>query len=274
MTRTRTGEPRTAGFVTWLVLAASFILSADTWHALGQLAGFGDWLSWLMPVAVDGYVTVALILWTAPVPAKVARFARTNTYAGALVGVSAQSSFHALTIYSGTGLDWRVYLAAVVGALPPAVAGLAVHMRSLVRRESALRSTVTERETHRSPIVEVPRPVPPLPLDLPQVAAPITPTTLPAPVPSPEAAPVPTGEPARRARKSAGTSVPRRSFAVTQQAAAAMEAGGMDLPTIALTLGVTERQARNALRAAKTTGGDDQAERVNGAEVEMAGVIA
>lgn len=274
MINPRTGEPRTAGIVTWLVLAASFILSADTWHALGVLAGFGDRLSWLLPVSVDGYVTVALILWTAPVPAKVARFARTNTYAGALVGVSAQSSFHALTIYSASGLDWRVYLAAVVGALPPAVAGLAVHMRSLVRRESTLRSTVTEREPARPPVAPVPVSVPAPPADLPQVTAPIVAPPVPAGVPAVEPAPVAEAEVPKRARKPVGASVPRRPFTVTQQAAAAMEAGGMDVPTIALTLGVTERQARNALRAAKTTGGGDQAERVNGAEVEMAGASA
>ncbi|HEX6970024.1 MAG TPA: hypothetical protein VF174_14615, partial [Micromonosporaceae bacterium] len=31
---------------------------------------------------------------------------------------------------------WQAVLAAIVGALPPAVAGLAVHMRALIRRES------------------------------------------------------------------------------------------------------------------------------------------
>jgi hypothetical protein len=72
----------------------------------------------------------------APVPAKVAAFARKNTYGAAGIGIAAQSAYHLLFTLSTTDEVWRVALAAIVGALPPAVAGLAVHMRSLIRRES------------------------------------------------------------------------------------------------------------------------------------------
>jgi hypothetical protein len=149
---TRSGEPRLAGAVSWLVLGASFGLSASTWVALAELAGFTATytlpagvvarLAWLMPLAVDGYVVVALVMWMAPVPLRVARFARTNTYAAAAIGVLAQSCYHALVTWSVTGVPWRAGLAAVVGALPPAVAGLAVHMRALTRRESGATPTV------------------------------------------------------------------------------------------------------------------------------------
>jgi hypothetical protein len=143
-----TGEPRLASVASWAVLVASFGLSASTWIALARLAGFTDTLTvplldvrlamaWLMPIAVDGYVTVALVLWMAPVPAKVAAFARKNTYGAAGVGIAAQSAYHLLFTLSTTDEAWRVALAAIVGALPPAVAGLAVHMRSLIRRESS-----------------------------------------------------------------------------------------------------------------------------------------
>ena len=113
----RTGEPRLAAVASWLVLGASFGLSAATWVALGRLAGFEGQaealgvalsLAWLMPVAVDGYVVVALLLWMAPVPARVARFARANTYAAAGVGVVAQSAYHALIVYSASGSEWRL----------------------------------------------------------------------------------------------------------------------------------------------------------------------
>jgi len=176
----RTGEPRLAGAVSWLVLTASFGLSAATWVALAMLAGFSETftipsgvvlrLAWLMPIAYDGYVVVALIMWMAPVPARVARFARTNTYAAAALGVAAQSSFHTLTIFSTTGVWWRAVLAAVVGAIPPAVAGLAVHMRALIRRESAHHHTTTV----------VPAVVP-----APATRAGGIPTPTPAPVPAP-----------------------------------------------------------------------------------------
>lgn len=111
----RNGEPRLAAGASWAVLGASFGLSAATWIALADLAGFTGslplpattvraHLSWLMPLAVDGYVVVALVLWMSPVPARVAAFARTNTYAAAGVGVAAQAAYHALSAWSATGV--------------------------------------------------------------------------------------------------------------------------------------------------------------------------
>src|SRR2546429_2945204 len=143
-----TGEPRLASVASWAVLTASFGLSATTWIALARLAGFNSELTipalsvtlamaWLMPIAVDGYVVVALVLWMAPVPAKVAAFAKRNTYGAAGTGIVAQSAYHLLFTLSTTNQMWRVVLAAIVGAVPPAVAGLAVHMRALIRRESS-----------------------------------------------------------------------------------------------------------------------------------------
>jgi hypothetical protein len=142
----RTGEPHLASVASWAVLVASFGLSAATWIALAELAGFTGHLStpvgvtlhlsWLMPIAVDGYVVTALVLWMSPVPAKVAEFAKTNTYAAAFIGVAAQSAFHCLSIWALTAEMWQAVLAAVVGAIPPAGAALAVHMRALIRRES------------------------------------------------------------------------------------------------------------------------------------------
>jgi hypothetical protein len=243
-----TGEPRTAGFVTWLVLGASFGLSASTWIALAALAGFDPRLAPLMPVAVDGYVVVALLLWMAPVPAKVASFAKVNTYAAAGIGVAAQSAFHGLTQWTVTGVLWRAGMAAIVGALPPAVAALSVHMRSLVRRESAKRSSVVEREPSTpptSPVLPLLGPVPA------QVSAPAPLAVLPSPLPEPEPTPTPEVQPPAPAKKAPRASTPKRPFALTQQAAASMEAGGMDVPAIALALGISERQVRAALRPVK-----------------------
>ncbi len=152
-----TGEPKLAAFASWCVLFASFGLSASTWIALARTAGFTDHLrlsgpfglsvvfalSWLMPIAIDGYVVVALVLWTAPVPARVAVFARKNTYAAASVGVAAQSAYHSLMILSATHSPWRAGMAALVGALPPGVAALAVHMRALLRREGGRANSPT-----------------------------------------------------------------------------------------------------------------------------------
>lgn len=158
---TRTGEHPLASFASWVVLFASFGLSAATWIALADLAGFHRsaplpftgvraQLTWLMPIAVDGYVVVALVLWMSPVPAKVAAFAKKNTYAAALVGVIAQSAFHCASVASATNSTWRAVMAAVVGAIPPAGAALSVHMRALIRRESG-----REQARTSEPVAEV-----------------------------------------------------------------------------------------------------------------------
>lgn len=145
--RAGSGEPRLGMFASWAVLAASFALSASTWINLARVAGFNEKfqladgfkasLAWFMPVAVDGYVVVALVLWMSPVPAAVAEFAKKNTYAAAGFGIAAQAAYHSLTAWSTPNVQvWQVIMAAIVGCLPPAVAGLAVHMRALIRREA------------------------------------------------------------------------------------------------------------------------------------------
>lgn len=226
----RAGEPRLSALASWAVLAASFGLSASTWIALADLAGFTDTvagfrLAWLMPVAVDGYVVVALVLWMSPVPAAVARFARANTYAAASIGVTAQSAFHAFEIHDETGIWWRTLLAAVVGALPPAGAALSVHMRALIKRES--RSAGPDTTADIGADVQPTKP---------QVTASVRADM------NPDA--VEAIEPARGRERTA----PKRPFAVTQRAAAAMQADGMEVPAIAEALGISERQVRRALR--------------------------
>jgi hypothetical protein len=166
----RSGEPRLAAVASWAVLFASFALSASTWIAMAVLAGFTDTatlpyidvtlrVAWLMPVAVDGYVVVALVLWMSPVPARVAEFAKKNTYGAAGIGIVAQSAYHLLFTQSVTDQTWRVVLAALVGALPPAVAGLAVHMRALIRREGSTPSTVNTAAATAVPATVSPSPV-------------------------------------------------------------------------------------------------------------------
>ncbi|MDH6465798.1 hypothetical protein M2302_006000 [Micromonospora sp. A200] len=203
--RPAAGEPRLASIASWAVLAASFGLSASTWIALAELAGFTDRitipgtsvslaLAWLMPIAVDGYVVVALVLWMAPVPARVAAFAKKNTYGAAGIGIAAQSAYHLLQTNANTDETWRVAMAAIVGALPPAVAGLAVHMRALIRRESG--RTLTATGTVSAP-AEAPTPtvsVPAVPAPTPgRPELPIVPAIEPAaPAPTPARPEIPT----------------------------------------------------------------------------------
>jgi hypothetical protein len=197
----RTGEPRLASIASWAVLAASFGLSASTWIALGVLAGFTSTLTvfgvtarlaWLMPIAVDGYVVVALVLWMAPVPARVAAFAKRNTYLAAGTGIVAQSAYHLLFTMSTTDQWWRVVLAALVGALPPTVAGLAVHMRALIRRESGHHHNQPSTVDTTTVPTAVTRPAPAAPSTMDTPTQPTQPTEPTRPAPSPVPAPIPT----------------------------------------------------------------------------------
>lgn len=200
----RNGEPWLGLFGSWAVLAASFALSADTWILLAQLAGFTRKLSipntdvvasiaWLMPICVDGYVVVALTLWMSPVPARVARFAKYNTYVAAGIGIASQATYHLLSAMATATHTWQIVLAAVVGAFPPALAGLSIHMRALIRRES--------NRTGTEPVTPGPSRVAGLVSAITQVrqamATPVVPTTVPTiagtpvPVPAMVASPAP-----------------------------------------------------------------------------------
>ncbi|MEU8212327.1 hypothetical protein AB0B85_24385 [Micromonospora sp. NPDC049044] len=272
------GEPRLASAASWAVLAASFGLSASTWIALAELAGFTDRitipgtsvslaLAWLMPIAVDGYVVVALVLWMAPVPARVAAFAKKNTYGAAGIGIAAQSAYHLLDTMSTNVEPWRVVLAAIVGALPPAVAGLAVHMRALLRRESGRTPAATTGTAPTSPApaatptptvtvpaVPAPTPVrPELPIvpatepaePAPTPARPEIPTpaqladriTAPRPAPTPEPAtprPDETARPARpRPSKPDVTTAPTLAPSTTDTPVTASDAAQLPLPIVA-----------------------------------------
>ncbi|MDH6466225.1 outer membrane biosynthesis protein TonB [Micromonospora sp. A200] len=277
-TRPVAGEPRLASIASWAVLAASFGLSASTWIALAELAGFTARitipgtsvslaLAWLMPIAVDGYVVVALVLWMAPVPARVAAFAKKNTYGAAGIGIAAQSAYHLLQTNANTDETWRVAMAAIVGALPPAVAGLAVHMRALIRRESGRTLTAatgtapaspapaeTPTSTVTLPAVPAPTPVrPELPIvppiepaePAPTPARPEVPTpaqvatriTAPRPAPTPEpstAVPDATARPARpRPSKPNTTSAPTLAPSTTDTPVTASDAAQLPLPIVA-----------------------------------------
>jgi hypothetical protein len=246
-TNTPTGEPPLAAIASSAVLAASFALSASTWIAMAVIAGFTSTatlpyihvtlrVAWLMPVAVDGYVIVALVLWMSPVPATVAAFAKKNTYGAAGIGIVAQSAYHLLFTLSATNQLWRVALAAIVGALPPAVAALAVHMRALIRRETDRTTAASGTATATMPPVSAPAatPITVTAPTLPAVATPsitapqpadspapsVVPAVTPQPVPGTRTEPVPTpAEVAARVTYSP-TSIPLRSTATRPAAPA------------------------------------------------------
>jgi hypothetical protein len=130
-----TRESRLGITASWVSLLGSFVLSFATWVALGQLTGYGT-LAFCLALCVDGYIVSALVTWMAPVSDKIATVAKVNTWIAAVIGVTAQSAYHGLTIWTQTESHWRAVLATAVGALPPLGAAGSVHMRAMVRRNS------------------------------------------------------------------------------------------------------------------------------------------
>jgi hypothetical protein len=267
VTPSRTGEPLLASVASGAVLVASFGLSASTWIALGVLAGFTSTitmfgitlfkLAWLMPVAVDGYVVVGLVLWMSPVPAKVAAFAKKNTYFAAGTGIAAQSAYHLLSTMDTHVHWWRVMLAAIIGAVPPFVSGACVHMRALIRRESGTHNNTNPAtsivDTAVPATVTVSAPAAPSTLDTPieptRPTEPAGPASSPVPVPVPSpaqvaariipprtapAAPVPVpDQPARTTRPRtpvAPAPAPRLAPPATDHNVAAQGAAQLPLP--------------------------------------------
>jgi hypothetical protein len=98
-----TRESRLGITASWVSLLGSFVLSFATWVALGQLTGYGK-LAFCLALCVDGYIVSALVTWMAPVSDKIATVAKVNTWIAAVIGVTAQSAYHGLTIWTQTGI--------------------------------------------------------------------------------------------------------------------------------------------------------------------------
>lgn len=124
-------EPKMAVRASWVSILCSFVLSADTWVKLAEMAGFSHRVSWAMVGVVDAYVISALVLWTFTTNRELASFARKNTYAAALVGVAAQAGYHGWQAGARGAAVIVIILSIVVGALPPLFAAVGIHMRSI-----------------------------------------------------------------------------------------------------------------------------------------------
>lgn len=133
-----------------VVLAAAAVLSFDALRGLALAVAIPGHLAWLLPVAVDAGAGVSCAVWlgvrTAP---EVARFAARMTWAllaVTVVGNAAQLGMHANDVVA----PW--WVAVLVGAIAPAVAGATVHLLVLlVRRDRAVEvvhaAVVTDPDT-------------------------------------------------------------------------------------------------------------------------------
>jgi hypothetical protein len=254
----------------WLAIFASFVLSFSTWLALGTLAGFGV-LAVALPFCVDGYIVTSLTTWLTPeVSERLARFARTNLYSVGLVGVAAQAGYHGWLAFpeGATGWPGRSVLATAVGALPMAIATLAVHIRARAARETTLvpqpelqtepaRALVTHltSELHRRPVPAAAPSTPPVaqpePQSQPVTVAPAPPRPVQPAVPA--AVPEPLRQAPPRPKVEQSASGPRRS--VTVDDVRPLVRAGLGRSAIAQQLGVGTGTARRLIEEANAESG-------------------
>ena len=114
-----------AGCGLFAVIGAGFALSFDAVGAVGRASGIRSGLSWLLPAAVDGAMSVGTV--TAVV---VRRFHRSTAYPWTVVLVNAGISVacNALHAYMGEAMRLPVAVATSVSAIPAVNLAMSVHL--------------------------------------------------------------------------------------------------------------------------------------------------
>lgn len=226
-----------------LAILASFVLSFTTWLDLGTLAGYAS-LAVALPFCVDGYVVCALTTWLLPGSSdRLARLARLNLYGVGLASVLAQASYHGWLV--GSASPGKALLAVVVGALPPAVAVLAVHLRARDVRE------VSEAATPPATPQRSPEPMQsPPPAARPEVAMPVVTASSQPQVRAVVAAPVAPAVSRPRHKVDASGSGPRTKSASVDDVRKLVKAG-LGRNAIAERLGIGTGAARTLIERVK-----------------------
>jgi len=110
--------------------AAAAVSSFSGLRSLAQAAGWGEWLSTLLPLTVDSYAMTATRVWLAgsTASARARRFARWNAVGAVLLSVLGNAVWH-LVAAGLLQVTWVIVV--VVGAVPAAVLGLLSHLAVL-----------------------------------------------------------------------------------------------------------------------------------------------
>lgn len=109
------------------VAVSAAVLTFTTLRALAVACGFGDWLSWLLPVAVDAAGLVALRIWLQ----QGTPLAKRLSMACVGLSVAGNATQHGLAAYV-LPVPWWVIV--IVSAVPPAMLAAVVHLAHQVAR--------------------------------------------------------------------------------------------------------------------------------------------
>lgn len=144
------------GFVTWtglaVVLTAAAVLSFDALRELAITCRIDPDLAFLLPVAIDAGAAVSTRAWLSRrANADAERFARRLTWA--LLGLTVTGNATHQIIASDGMPAWLVAVMVLVGAVPAAVMGAAVHLAVLLGRpgvDTATEPSIVQDKPHVS----------------------------------------------------------------------------------------------------------------------------
>lgn len=153
--RARTTLPLLAQGGMLVVAGAAAVTSFDGLRGLAQRCGTPPQITFLLPVAIDAAAAVATLVWlTNAVPA-VSSEARRLAWAAIILSVIGNAADHALGVLGYVPSPVvMVGIAAVVGAIPPAIFGTVVHLAVAASRRDV--------STPAAPRAVFARPIPPV----------------------------------------------------------------------------------------------------------------
>ncbi|SBW17936.1 hypothetical protein FDG2_0434 [Candidatus Protofrankia californiensis] len=231
---------------TYGVIGASAALSFESLRGLGELVGYSPRLANGLPISIDLYAAVVSLIWLGPGSrsTKIRRWAKQNTVFSAALSIACNALYHALLAGKLSTLarnaagamavvDVNAAIVVAVGAIPPIILVLVVHLLSLLAEDRQPPEVATDSPR---------RPVAPRAADPPVVAVgrlvpPPTPSARPVaeiptqkrpelPAPTPVSPPV--RPPAPVTRKPAGAVAPVKP-ASDRKAAALAELARRDV---------------------------------------------
>ncbi|SBW27325.1 DUF2637 domain-containing protein [Protofrankia symbiont of Coriaria ruscifolia] len=165
---------------TYGVVAASAALSFESLRGLGKLVGYSSKLANGLPISIDLYAAVVSLIWLGPGNRsdKIRKWAKYNTIFSAVLSIVCNALYHALLagkfseiIRNAAGeiiavnVDAKIVVG--VGAMPPIILVLVVHLLSLLAEDKQVTSGASTPRPSPAPraadvpVTAVGRPVPP-----------------------------------------------------------------------------------------------------------------
>jgi hypothetical protein len=124
----------------FVVAAAGATLSCTSLAGLARACGYGPWLAWLLPVAVDAYAFVAMRVWLCNgADRRVIQWAAASGWLAIAVSIAGNATYHGIVTGHGASRAadgaWKagIEIVVLVGAAPAVFVGAAVTLLHLAQ---------------------------------------------------------------------------------------------------------------------------------------------